>query len=399
MPKAEVGTAKWLNVRERKRGATKIRWHCGLCGVSCKDENGFKCHLESEKHITNESTIANQKKRGRMYVDEFSKNLERQFLDFMVVQHLNHQILAHDAYLEFMADYDDGKGDRRMKNLEKSVWGTLGVFVAYLRDRGKIDANKGVKGWTLMVTEDMLDSDGDVNSADDAPPQPIVAPNKKIKWNQVVAGGPRGDDGGDSFQLKRAQEAAAVAAATGVQPALALATDRLSNEKVAFSMPGMAKRVDEPPEPAPPAAPEAAVPTLMPSQPAAKVKASDDVWLKKHMVVKVVWKDAPGGWYKRKAQVVAVDSRHALARVQLPQEDGQTAGRVLEVQQKYLESVIPVIGKPVMVCAGEHKGKRGILEAIDEENFCVGVKLRDTGQVVTGLVYEHVCKYNHNTIF
>ena len=48
-------------------------WFCGLCGVGCKDENGFKCHLESEKHITNESTVATSKKRGRMYVDDFSK--------------------------------------------------------------------------------------------------------------------------------------------------------------------------------------------------------------------------------------------------------------------------------------------------------------------------------------
>ena len=60
-------------------------------------------------------------------------------------------MLAHDAYIEFMADYDEGKGDRHMKQLTRTVWGTLGNFVAYLRDRGKIEANKGVKGWVLMV--------------------------------------------------------------------------------------------------------------------------------------------------------------------------------------------------------------------------------------------------------
>ena len=70
----------------------------------------------------------------------------------MVTEHLNHQILAHDAYVEWMKDHDEGRGDRRMKQMARTVWGTLGNFIAYMRDRGKIDANKGVKGWTLMVS-------------------------------------------------------------------------------------------------------------------------------------------------------------------------------------------------------------------------------------------------------
>lgn len=395
MGKYEVGTAKWLNVQERKKGATKIRWFCGLCGVACKDENGFKCHLESEKHITNESTVATSKKRGRMFVDEFSKAVERKFLDFMVIEHLNHQILAHDAYIEFMADYDDGKGDRHMKNLTKTVWGTLGVFVAYLRDRGKIDANKGVKGWTLMVTEDMLDSDGDVNSADDAPEQPIVAPNKKTKWDQVVAAGPRGDDGGDRFQLKKAAAAAAAVAQSGHNSAPTPATNRLSTEKVAFSMPTLAKkpRLTEIPKPVPVNPPTAAVETI-------KLKELKEVmWVKKHMVVKVIWKDAPQGWYKQKGQVVAVDSTHALARVQRVHADGKPEDNTLEVHQQHLETVIPMVGKPVMVCSGAHKGARGIVEAIDEKDFCLSVKLRDSNEVVSELSYDAVCKYHHNNLF
>ena len=121
-----------------------------------------------------------------------------------MTEHLNHQILAHDAYVEWMKDHDEGRGDRRMKQMARTVWGTLGNFIAYMRDRGKIDANKGVKGWTLMVlslaqcdlvrarcccqvSEDMLDSDGDVNSADDAPEASLVPPPQKTKYNEVTS--------------------------------------------------------------------------------------------------------------------------------------------------------------------------------------------------------------------
>ena len=96
----------------------------------------------------------------------------------------------------------------------------------------------------VQVSEDMLDSDGDVNSADDAPEQPIVAPRKKTKWSEVDAGPKIGgdDDGGDEV-MKRAKAMADAALAAGnigeLRRSEATATDRLSDQKVAFSMPGM----------------------------------------------------------------------------------------------------------------------------------------------------------------
>ena len=51
MPKPERGTPKWIANQWRKKGLSKLRWHCGLCGVSCKDANGFRMHLEHENHL------------------------------------------------------------------------------------------------------------------------------------------------------------------------------------------------------------------------------------------------------------------------------------------------------------------------------------------------------------
>ena len=51
MPKPEKGTPKWIANQWKKKGLSKLRWHCGLCGVWCKDANGFKMHLEHPNHL------------------------------------------------------------------------------------------------------------------------------------------------------------------------------------------------------------------------------------------------------------------------------------------------------------------------------------------------------------
>ena len=38
----------------KKKGLSKLRWHCGLCGVWCKDANGFKMHIEHPNHLKRE---------------------------------------------------------------------------------------------------------------------------------------------------------------------------------------------------------------------------------------------------------------------------------------------------------------------------------------------------------
>jgi DNA/RNA-binding protein KIN17 len=97
MPKAEKGTPKWIANQWRKKGMSKLRWYCELCGVACLDENGFKCHLEHEKHKKNEEA-ANAKEPSTIgyHVDAFSRKFENDFMQLMVKNHLNEKALAHD---------------------------------------------------------------------------------------------------------------------------------------------------------------------------------------------------------------------------------------------------------------------------------------------------------------
>jgi DNA/RNA-binding protein KIN17 len=37
--------------RIKAKGLTKLRWYCQLCEKACRDENGYKCHTQSESHL------------------------------------------------------------------------------------------------------------------------------------------------------------------------------------------------------------------------------------------------------------------------------------------------------------------------------------------------------------
>ena len=36
--------------RIKAKGLQKLRWYCQMCQKQCRDENGFKCHQNSESH-------------------------------------------------------------------------------------------------------------------------------------------------------------------------------------------------------------------------------------------------------------------------------------------------------------------------------------------------------------
>ncbi|OBZ68646.1 KIN17-like protein [Grifola frondosa] len=48
MPRAEVGTPKYLANKMKAKGLQRLRWYCQVCQKQCRDENGFKCHAQSE---------------------------------------------------------------------------------------------------------------------------------------------------------------------------------------------------------------------------------------------------------------------------------------------------------------------------------------------------------------
>jgi DNA/RNA-binding protein KIN17 len=415
MPKAEKGTPKWIANQWRKKGMSKLRWYCGLCGVACLDENGFKCHLAHEKHKKNEEAANAKEMKGIGYhVDAFSRKFENDFMQLMVKNHLNEKALAHDLYEELIPD------DRPMKTMVKTCWKTLGNFVSYMRECGKIHAERGVKGWKLTIFQQMIGNEGYIEAD-----EPIYE-KPKSHWNQKFSKyGSKKDSEAEAVGLATSYAGAggnaAVAAGAPEKAEIFLTgTDRLADVKVQ----GFALKKKEAAEKSKvvkgavssvfgsgagdgegggdgnggDTAPPSKKPRLVFSAHDERGSGSSssgsgsssssssgsftggqakEVWPQPHMVVKVYDKSgssATKGWHKRKAAVRRVLSgssapssaskptskkSSSTAKVQVEIEALDSSGDVAVVPMSVLETVLPKPGNRVLICCWrhEHNGK------------------------------------------
>jgi len=114
-----------------------------------------------------------------------------------------------------------------------------------------------------------------------------------------------------------------------------------------------------------------------------------DPWLATGIVVKVVTPKLGEKYYRKKGVVVdIVDKYRAVVRM-------LDSGDRVRVDEAHLETVIPALGKPVLIVCGEHRGQTAVLESISEARFCCSLRLetgQSKGQVVHSVQYEHISK-------
>mmetsp|Transcript_2980 Transcript_2980/g.3879 ORF Transcript_2980/g.3879 Transcript_2980/m.3879 type:complete len:390 (-) Transcript_2980:113-1282(-) len=200
MPKAEVGTPKWISTQWKKKGLNKLRWYCGLCNVSCRDANGFQLHLAHENHLRREIEASERRKvqdtESRYQADAYSEAFERSMLRYLVRYKLGQRVRAHEAYRAVNPD------DRPHAIMAQTCWGTLGRFVVDLRDRGEIEAWRDDDGWILCLSQGapactwaMVDDDEEarklhsrLTDGDDGPKdwREAAASNRHIKKRDAV---------------------------------------------------------------------------------------------------------------------------------------------------------------------------------------------------------------------
>lgn len=109
-------------------------------------------------------------------------------------------------------------------------------------------------------------------------------------------------------------------------------------------------------------------------------------WITEGIVVKVVHKKL---YYKQKGVVEGVQDQYTAVVRMLD------SGDKVKFDQAHLETVIPAIGKPVLVVNGAYRRTRAILEALDTANFCVSVRIDQgaaRGRLVEKVPYEDICK-------
>lgn len=130
---------------------------------------------------------------------------------------------------------------------------------------------------------------------------------------------------------------------------------------------------------------------------AKKLKSDDDSpaiegWLREGLMVKVTTKSLGDKYYKAKGIVQSVGTDGFVGKVKLKTPE-EVNGHIIRLDQEYLETVIPAIGKEVLILWGKHKGMRAIVKKLHIEHYSIDVEFEKDKKIVKKLPYEQVCKY------
>ncbi|TRY61390.1 hypothetical protein TCAL_13470 [Tigriopus californicus] len=127
MGKAEAGTPKWLANKMKSKGLQKLRWFCQMCNKQCRDENGFKCHTQSEAHQRQLLLFADNPNK---FLSNYSVEFEKDFLYLLKRCHGTKRVKANKVYQSYIAEKDH-------IHMNATRWETLTGFVQYLGRTGK----------------------------------------------------------------------------------------------------------------------------------------------------------------------------------------------------------------------------------------------------------------------
>ncbi|EGZ74913.1 hypothetical protein NEUTE2DRAFT_82723 [Neurospora tetrasperma FGSC 2509] len=126
MPKAEVGSAKYLANKMKSRGLNRLRWYCQLCEKSCRDENGYKMHCQSPSH-TAKALEAGANFKGVQ--DTFSEQFLKDFISQLKTSHGEKEIHINKFYQEVIAR-------KNHVHLNATKWHSLTEFAKFLGREG-----------------------------------------------------------------------------------------------------------------------------------------------------------------------------------------------------------------------------------------------------------------------
>ncbi|KAF8755021.1 Kin17 curved DNA-binding protein [Rhizoctonia solani] len=122
MPRAEVGTPKYLANAMKSKGLQKLRWYCQVCQKQCRDENGFKCHTQSEAHLRQMLVVGEN--AGR-HISDFSSQFQSEFVTLLSRRFGTKRVRANQVYQEFIQD-------KHHLHMNATRWVTLTEFVKHL---------------------------------------------------------------------------------------------------------------------------------------------------------------------------------------------------------------------------------------------------------------------------
>ncbi|KAH8113493.1 domain of Kin17 curved DNA-binding protein-domain-containing protein [Phellopilus nigrolimitatus] len=139
MPRAEVGTAKYLANAMKSKGLQRLRWYCQVCQKQCRDENGFKCHAQSESHLRQMLVVG---ENAGAHISNYSSEFQSDFVTLLSRRFGTKRVHANRVYQEFIQD-------KHHSHMNATRWVTLSEFVKHLGRTGVARVDETEKGWFI----------------------------------------------------------------------------------------------------------------------------------------------------------------------------------------------------------------------------------------------------------
>ncbi|MCJ1472863.1 hypothetical protein MMC13_001512 [Lambiella insularis] len=136
MPRAEVGSTKFLNNKLKSKGLQRLRWYCQGCERQMRDENGFKMHTQSESHVRRMLLIGED---PRKHIADFSAQFQRDFLQLLRTSHGEKKININHFYQEYISN-------KEHVHMNATKWPSLTEYAKFLGREGICRVEEGEKG-------------------------------------------------------------------------------------------------------------------------------------------------------------------------------------------------------------------------------------------------------------
>jgi DNA/RNA-binding protein KIN17 len=147
MPRAEVGSTKYIANQMKAKGLQRLRWYCQACSRQMRDENGFKCHVASESHVRQMQLIGEDPRKA---INDFSNQFLRDFVQLLRTGHGEKAVNVNHFYQEYISN-------KQHVHMNATKWSSLTEFAKYLGREGicrvgedeKNEGRTGASGLTI----------------------------------------------------------------------------------------------------------------------------------------------------------------------------------------------------------------------------------------------------------
>lgn len=366
-----------------------------MCQKQCRDENGFKCHINTEAH-QRQMLLFGQ--NSGSYTYQFSKDFFDSFMDILKRQFGTKRVKANKVYQQVIAHKDH-------VHMNSTRWHTLTGFVQWMGKTGICVVDLIEEEWWITY----IDRDPETLER-----QRKVEKKKKMDKDdeerllefieQQVERDKKRKEGDEEEEVEQSKYTELVR--------------ENEEEKIKLDL-----KLFKKPEPPAPLPPPAKIPKIdnsdtmsMKSYKSSKSNKSDgpstskksaleeimeqeerkkeiknrkDYWLAEGIVVKVVTRSLGSDYYKQKAVVIEVIDKYR-GKIKLLEN-----GEKFKIDQEHLETVVPKIDGRVRILNGGYRDSSAILKSIEISKFSVTVEIEKgpfKGRVVSGIPYEDFSK-------